>query len=108
MRHVTLFQRLLGVHSETQAETRIQPLRLKEVLLVNVGSTSTGGQVQGLQPDAKEQATAQMYYAIVWLKDPVCTSIGEKIALSRKIADRWRLVGWAVILKGETVQLLSP
>jgi translation initiation factor 2 gamma subunit (eIF-2gamma) len=105
---VTLFQRLLGVQSEGQVDTRIQPLRLGEVLMVNVGSISTGGVIKGLQSAAPQATGQQTYYATFHLKDPVCTSVEERIALSRKMEDRWRLVGWAVILKGETVQLLNP
>jgi translation initiation factor 2 subunit 3 len=106
--HVTLFQRLLGVQSDGPGDNRIQALRLNEILMVNVGSTSTGGQIKALQTSAQPSTGQQTYYATFVLKDPVCTSVQERIALSRKTEDRWRLVGWAVILKGETVQLLSP
>jgi translation initiation factor 2 subunit 3 len=100
----SLFQRLLGVvQSANQAETRIQPLKPKEVLMVNVGSTSTGGQILDVV-----QSPPQSHFAVIQLKDPVCTSPGERIALSRRIERTWRLIGWAIILKGETVPLLQP
>jgi translation initiation factor 2 subunit 3 len=109
---VTLFQRLLGVQVEGPGDTKIQPLRLKEVLMVNVGATSTGAQIQGLQVVAQQvpetQAAGQMYFANLLLKYPVCTSVQERIALSRKLDDRWKLVGWAVILKGDKIQMLNP
>jgi translation initiation factor 2 gamma subunit (eIF-2gamma) len=30
------------------------------------------------------------------LQDPVCAQIGEKVAISRKVAN-WRLIGWGEI-----------
>lgn len=95
----SMFTRLLGVvQSKGPSDTRIAPLKMKEVLMVNVGSTSTGGQVVGF---AKK-------FAVLHLKEPVCTSIGERIALSRKIERTWRLIGWAQIIKGEVLPILQP
>lgn len=94
----TLFHLLLGVVGAKQAPDKIPPLKLREVLLVNVGSTSTGAQVVGIKDN----------FAILNLKEPVCTKIGERIALSRKVERTWRLIGWAKILKGETVQIIEP
>lgn len=34
---------------------------------------------------------------------PVCTEINEKVALSRKIAKHWRLIGWGNIKSGHVV-----
>ena len=95
----TLFQRLLGVvQSKETIDPKIQPLKTNEVLMVNVGSTSTGGQILGFAKN----------FAVLELKEPVCTSIGERIALSRKVERTWRLIGWAKILKGETIPVLQP
>ncbi|OHT10011.1 Eukaryotic translation initiation factor 2 subunit gamma [Tritrichomonas foetus] len=95
----TLFQRLLGVvQSKGPSDTKIQPLKNREVLMVNVGSTSTGGQIIGFAKN----------FAVLTLKEPVCTSIGERIALSRKVERTWRLIGWAKILKGDTIPILQP
>ena len=66
--------------------------------MVNVGSTSTGGQIIGIAKN----------FAVINLREPVCTSVGERIALSRKVERTWRLIGWARILKGETVPALQP
>ena len=97
--HFTLWQRLLGVvQAGSGGDTRIGPLKMKEVLMVNVGSTTTAGQVMGWAKD----------FAILNLKDPVCTAIGERIALSRKFDKTWRLIGWAKVIKGEAVPILQP
>lgn len=50
--------------------------------MVNIGSLSTGGRVTAVKADlAKISLTA-----------PVCTEIGEKIALSRRVEKHWRSV----------------
>ena len=90
----TLFHMLLGVvGAKSPNDTKISPLKVKEVLLINVGSTSTGGQVVGINKN----------FCILHLREPVCTKIGERIALSRKVERTWRLIGWARILKGDSI-----
>jgi translation initiation factor 2 gamma subunit (eIF-2gamma) len=41
--------------------------------------------------------------AKISLSNPVCTQIGEKIALSRKINRNWRLIGWGTIKQGKRI-----
>lgn len=66
-----------------------------EVLMVNIGSTSTGGKVIAVKGDlAKLQLTS-----------PVCTSIGEKLALSRRVEKHWRLIGWGKVINAKALQL---
>ena len=50
--------------------------------MVNIGSLSTGGRVQAVRADL----------AKIGLTNPVCTEIGEKIALSRRVEKHWRWV----------------
>lgn len=50
------------------------------MLLVNIGSLSTGGRVVATKADM----------AKISLTSPVCTEIGEKIALSRRVDKHWR------------------
>eukprot|EP00835_Amoeboradix_gromovi_P003627 NODE_248_length_12985_cov_0.286357.p2 type:complete len:536 gc:universal NODE_248_length_12985_cov_0.286357:5732-4125(-) len=90
-----LLRRLLGVQSIDGNQTKVQKLAKKELLMVNIGSTSTGGKVLNIKDDM----------AKVVLTQPVCADIGERIALSRKIEKHWRLIGWATILNG---QILEP
>lgn len=51
-----------------------------EVLLLNIGSLSTGGRVLATKADL----------AKISLTTPVCTEIGEKISLSRRVEKHWR------------------
>ena len=48
--------------------------------MVNIGSLSTGGRVSAVRADLAKIALTQ----------PVCTEVGEKIALSRRVEKHWR------------------
>jgi len=92
-----LLSRLLGVKSTAGKQHRVRKLTVGEVLMVNIGSTSTGGRVKAVQADL----------AKVVLLQPVCTSEGEKIALSRRVEKHWRLIGWGRILAGKKIEPAS-
>ncbi|KAH8865413.1 Eukaryotic translation initiation factor 2 subunit 3 [Schistosoma japonicum] len=79
-----LLRRLLGV----------QKLSKNEVLMVNIGSLSSGGCVIAVKGDL----------AKIRLNSPVCTQVDEKIALSRRVERHWRLIGWGEIRRGVTIQ----
>lgn len=78
-----LLRRLLGVKTEDKKQTKVTKLTKNELLLINIGSTSTGGRVLSVKADL----------AKIQLTSPACTEIGEKVALSRRIEKHWRLVG---------------
>ena len=78
-----LLRRLLGVKTEDKKQTKVAKLVKGELLLINIGSTSTGGRVLSVRADL----------AKIQLTSPACTEIGEKVALSRRIEKHWRLVG---------------
>jgi len=50
--------------------------------MVNIGSLSSGGRVLAVKADL----------AKIGLTSPVCTEVGEKIALSRRVEKHWRSV----------------
>ena len=60
--------------------SQVQKLSKNEVLMVNIGSLSSGGRVLAVKADL----------AKIGLTNPVCTDIGEKIALSRRVEKHWR------------------
>ncbi|WAR08845.1 IF2H-like protein, partial [Mya arenaria] len=75
-----LLRRLLGVKTEgDRRAARVQKLAKNEILMVNIGSLSTGGRVLAVKADL----------AKIGLTNPVCTEIGEKIALSRRVEKHW-------------------
>ncbi|KAK0618226.1 hypothetical protein B0T17DRAFT_537290 [Bombardia bombarda] len=82
-----LLRRLLGVRTADGKQAKVDKLAKNEVIMVNIGSTSTGAKVSAIRKDA----------AKLILTSPACTNIGEKVALSRRIEKHWRLIGWATI-----------
>lgn len=89
-----LLRRLLGVRTDGDKKgARVQKLIKNEILMLNIGSLSTGARVTAVKLDL----------AKLQLNSPVCTEIGEKVALSRKIEKHWRLIGWGQIRKGTSV-----
>jgi translation initiation factor 2 subunit 3 len=83
-----LLRRLLGVKTEDKKQTKVAKLAKNELLLINIGSTSTGGRVLSVKADL----------AKIQLTSPACTEVGEKVALSRRIDKHWRLVGESLLL----------
>lgn len=59
---------------------QVQKLSKNEVLMVNIGSLSSGGCVIAVKGDL----------AKIRLNSPVCTQVDEKIALSRRVERHWR------------------
>ncbi len=78
-----LLNRVVG----TKQETEVKPLALKEVLMLNVGSAVTVGVVSNMK---KKLATCI-------LKKPVCANSGERVTISRRIGDRFRLIGYGIL-----------
>lgn len=92
-----LLRRLLGVKTNDGGkQAKVQKLTKGEILMVNIGSTATGGKVQAVKGDLAKIALTQ----------PVCTEEGEKIALSRRVDKHWRLIGWGQIRKGSKIDIL--
>ena len=80
---VKLMERVVGSASELQ----IDPLRLKEPLMLSVGTAVTVGVVTASKKNIVE----------VILKRPVCAEAGSRIAISRQVGGRWRLIGMGVL-----------
>jgi translation initiation factor 2 subunit 3 len=104
-----LLRRLLGVKTvEGTKQAKVQKLTKGEVLMVNIGSTATGGKVVKVLEGTDGEPIARIV-----LTQPVCTQEAEKIALSRRVDKHWRLIGWGEIRKGvkigmgETVKINS-
>lgn len=89
-----LLRRLLGVKTDGHKQAKVRKLEVGEVLMVNIGSTATGARVVAVKADM----------ARLQLTSPACTEVNEKIALSRRIEKHWRLIGWATIKKGTTLE----
>ena len=89
-----LLSKLFGNReSDKGRKNKVERIDLGEVLLFNVGSMCTGGKVVIKNTEEKNKCTVE-------LQAPVCTKVGEKIAISRRIDRHWRLIGWGKITGG--------
>jgi translation initiation factor 2 subunit 3 len=93
-------RRLLGVKTSPGADskqTKVTKLVKTEVLLINIGSTTTGGKVLSVKVEAQAaNPKAQLSLAKIHSTWPACTAIGEKVTLSRRIGKHWRLIGGCI------------
>ncbi len=81
--HVTLMERVVGATSELA----IEPLKHNEPLMLSVGTAVTVGVVTSTKKE----------YVEISLKRPVCAEPGARIAISRQVGARWRLIGMGVL-----------
>lgn len=93
-----LLRVLVGVKTTGNEMQRVvSRLTRSELLMLNIGSMATGAQVLTVKKD--------LAMAKLQLTSPVCTRIGEKIALSRRVDKHWRLIGWGRIQAGQTLDI---
>jgi translation initiation factor 2 subunit 3 len=78
-----LMKRVVGVSSELAVDN----LKTNEPLMLSVGTATTVGVVTSGRSDSAE----------VNLKIPVCGEKNQRIAISRRIAGKWRLIGYGVV-----------
>lgn len=71
----------------TEEELEVTPIKMKELLMLNVGTARTAGVVTELSGSNVK----------VQLHLPVCTSVGSRAAVSRRIGYRWRLIGYGTV-----------
>jgi len=76
---VVLFDTAVG----TAEMVKVEPLKPKEQIRINIGTAAASGYVTNVR-DSKVE---------VKLKKPVCLMPKSRVALSRRIAERWRLIG---------------
>lgn len=78
-----LLERVVG----TKEEKEVDPIKSSELLMINIGTATTIGTV----------TSARGKTADVTLKLPVCAESGQRVALSRRVGARWRLIGYGII-----------
>jgi len=78
-----LFERAVG----TKELVEVDEVRMNERLLLDVGTAITAGTVTSAKGD----------FATLQLARPVCAEKGFRAAVSRKLAGRWRLIGYGEI-----------
>lgn len=83
--NVTLMDRVVGADSEQV----IEPLKHNEPLMLSVGTAVTVGVIVNTRGDQVE----------VRLRRAVCAEAGSRIAISRQVGGRWRLIGMGVLVE---------
>ena len=79
----TLLDRVVGASSDTKVET----IKTNELLMLSIGTATTVGVVKSAVGNSAE----------VSLKIPVCVIKGARVAISRRISGKWRLIGFGII-----------
>ncbi len=80
-----LFKEVLGTHENTPVE----PLKVKEMIMLSVSTTITVGTVEKITKDGIE----------LNLNIPIIAIKGENVGMARNINSHWRLIGWGEILE---------
>lgn len=80
-----LLERVVGSKEDMQVE----PIKLHEPLMLNVNSSATVGMVTKL---GKNEVSCK-------LKLPVCCDAGARVTISRRVGNRFRLIGYGLIKK---------
>ncbi len=79
----TLLDRVVG----SAADLVVDEIKSNEPLMLSVGTATTVGVVK----------SARSGSADVLLKLPVCILPGQRVAISRRISNKWRLIGYGVV-----------
>lgn len=80
---VQLFERAVG----TEELVAVEKIRTNEALVLNIATTVTSGIV----------ASSRENIIDVNLRKPVCVEPGLRVAISRRIGDSWRLIGYGSV-----------
>jgi translation initiation factor 2 subunit 3 len=84
---LTLETQILDRAVGTKELAKIEEVTMNETLLLHVGAAITVGKVISIRKST----------VLVKINRPVCAQIASRVALSRKIAGRWRLIGYGMI-----------
>ncbi|HIP58352.1 MAG TPA: translation initiation factor IF-2 subunit gamma [Archaeoglobus profundus] len=80
---VRLLERVVGV----EEEMKVSKIKMNEPLMLVIGTAVTVGTVTSVRDDVVE----------VKLRRPVCAEEGWRVAISRRVGGRWRLIGAGMI-----------
>ncbi len=84
---VKLDLRLLEKVVGMEEETAVTPLTRNDLLMITLGTTTTIGAPINLKKNMVE----------LKLKSPLCAEKGERVVISRRIGQRWRLIGYGIV-----------
>jgi translation initiation factor 2 subunit 3 len=81
---IKLFEKVVG----TKEQVPVDKIRSNEPLVLNVATSVTSGIVNSARENIIE----------IDLKRPICAEPKNKVAISRRIGDSWRLIGFGIIM----------
>lgn len=79
----TLLDRVVG----TSTDLKVDDIKTNEPLMLSIGTATTVGVVKSARGGSAEVA----------LKIPVCIIDGQRVAISRRISNKWRLIGYGIV-----------
>ncbi len=78
-----LLERVVGAKEEQE----VKPLAKNEILMLNANAAATVGVV--IDPSKKSTTCS--------LKKPICANAGDRVTISRRVGDRFRLIGYGIL-----------
>ncbi len=85
---IHLLDRVVG----TKDTMQIEELSVNERLMLNIGTAKTVGTLSGKLKKNRVSITLAL---------PICADVGTRLAVSRRIERRWRLIGWGILHGGK-------
>jgi translation initiation factor 2 subunit 3 len=89
---LTLETRILERAVGTKELLKVERINLDETLLFHVGASVNLGKVASIKNNIVK----------IKLTRPICAQAGSRVAISRKITARWRLIGYGIIIDKST------
>ncbi len=84
---LTLETNLMDYLVGLDTEAKVEKIRTSEVLMLNIGTATTVGIVTSPHGNLVEMN----------LKMPVCADMGQRVAISRRVGNKFRLIGYGII-----------
>jgi translation initiation factor 2 subunit 3 len=84
---LTLKVNLLDFVVGSAEDIKVEDIKTAEPLMLSIGTTTTVGMVKSARGEDVDAA----------LKLPVCAEEGQRVAISRRIRGKWRLIGYGTI-----------
>ena len=86
--NLTIKVNLLDYVIGSTEDIKVEDIKTREPLMLSVGTTTTVGMVTSARGDEFD----------AHLKIPVCADVGQRVAISRRVLGKWRLIGYGTIL----------
>ena len=84
---VNLFDSAVGSTVDSSTDLQVKPIQTGELLRLNIGTAPVLGKVTKVKSSNIE----------IELRRPACIFENGRVAISRKIAERWRLIGAGIV-----------